>query len=695
MLHRFTTVILILLTGFIFACSGTRNPVQPENLPALPSGAAFEFTQAGENTLILGAWEIYIDPENLTVEAIPLRSAEQHFDVSPLLKPPNCYDCFLAKNLSFDAGTSILTVDIGFRNPSGIIGYDVRGIITYFGNKEFLNPDGYTLLFSPGPQQINPFVAYDTGIGNREFPGHTDQYETLDIYVPDFPQIAPFTYVVEASWPDNCKEPYEVKLAGISGSLFNDGSNAPLLQVYARDWQDDVATVTVDLGPIGGTITSLSPNGSIPDVWDAAISCSPGTPTGQYELLVTAVTSEPFDQTDSMFNYVMVNVTDPPAPGTEIFNPPERVATTPGESFVWPKHSIAVTSDDVSHVVFIDNMPDPESNLFHVYYVNNDGGVWNAPVQIDKGNGYANYATIAAGPDDTLHVVWEDARDHVLGSDIYYVSSLDGFLAENIIVTGDDGYRNVHPRIVVGNDGNLHVAWHSLDMIDIGQYEYDVWYIKKSAGNPSWDPPVTVASEAGIVEAYPSVAPGPLGAAYIAYQSDTSGTSGVYFNKNTSGTFDSAVTVTISDSYQPAMDVAPDGTILIAFFDYLDGTYTDIYLRSSFDQGDTWSSPTPISSSQDAYQYSPDVECTPEGDYHVSWHEEDEMGRPGRVYYREFLASDDWLDIIELVSFGGMGAFPSMDSDAAGHIHVTYMLYTLAEPPGQNNYEIWYRDSVP
>jgi len=687
---RYCFPILVVIAGFVLSCSGSGNPVQIDTRGDLPKPLDYLQTNPGDNTIILGAWEIYIDLESGTVDAVPLRTAEVHVNVTPWLTPPKCYDCFLAKNLIYDPDTKIFSIDIGFKNPTNLTGFDIRGIVTQFGFMELLNPDGWTELFPLIPGDRNPFVAYKTGIGQREFPGQTKQYENLVIYNPNFPTIPPFKYVVEASWPDNCKEPYEIIPVGVSGNLYADGSNSPLLQVYARDWQDNIESVIVDLSPIGGTTASLTENIAVPDLWEGPISCAPGTLIGEYELWIQATTSAPFDQTALMHNKTGVEVVDAPVPQIEVFNPPKLVASTQGESFIWPRHAISTGSDGQSHIVWVDNQPDPESVQFHVYYSQGSGDIWSSPKQIDSAEGYAIYATIALDSSDNAHIVWEDQRDHVLGSDIYYASSIDNFASETILVTGDAGLRNVHPRLEIGNDDKKHLVWHSYEIIDISNYEYDVWYM---SGTDVWSAPEQVSAEIGISEAYPAVAPGPGGSAYVTWHSNAAGPNGIYFAKNFGGPFEAPVTVSLDDAYQPAIDVDPTGKILIAYFDYLDGTFTDINLRISSDMGGTWGPPQLISESNDYYQYAPDVEASPDGDYHVAWHEEDDMGIPGNVLYREMLSTGDWQPITTIS--GGLGAFPSMDSDLDGHIHIVYQLWTLYEPPGQNNYEIYYRDSVP
>jgi len=693
MVQRLSYLALVLLTGVAVACAGGSVPTLPEaQNPQVAD--QYRFVSLSSNTVLLGAWEVTINPDSWSIEAVPLRQADMHFDVTRMLKPPKCYGCFLAKNLSYDPVTKILTIDIGFRNPSNITGCDVRGIVTEFGNMRFLNPDGYTDLFSPAPTKLNPFLAFDTGVGQREYPPLSNQYETMLIYNETFPKFDPFTYVVEASWPDNCREPYEVLYGGISADLYSDGSNTPRLQILARDWQNDISSVSVDLTPIGGTVIQLQPSLTTPDAWEGPVSCAPGTPIGDYRIMVRATSAPPTDQIDSIYNFITLTVVTPPEHGPEIFGEAERVAISPGESFIWPRHAIAVTGDGTSHVVWVDNSPDPDSNIFHVYYSKREGGIWSPSRQIDSDDGRAIYATIAADNLDAVHVVWEDERDHVLGSDVYYASSEDDFATESLLAPGDDGVRNVHPKIVSGSDGTLHAVWHSLETVEVGVYEYDVWYTRRPAGDPFWESAVSVVSEDSIVEAFPAIAPASSGAAYVAFQSDKPGAKGIYFTRNTSGSFISPVPAASGDAYEPALDVAPDGSLALAYFEYLDGSFCDIYLRHSSDEGSTWGVAQIVSESQDAYQYAPDVECSTDGDFHVAWHEEDDSGFPGRVLYRELLRGEGWQDIIELVETGGMGAFPSMDSDADGHIHAVYELLTPSEPPGQDNYEIWYRDSV-
>jgi hypothetical protein len=688
MLNRLPLAALAILAGFGFACAQSGSPSIPASTPPT------DFAQVGQNTLVLGAWTVSIDPAAGTVEVAELRTADKHYNVTTLVTPPKCTNCFLVKNLTYDPPSQVVTVDIGFRNPSAVTGRDVRGIITHFGSMELLNPDGWIDLFSPTPGEINPFVAYITGVGKREYPGGGSFYETLQIYDPLFPKFDSFTYIVEASWPVNCAEPYEVSQNGITGDLYSDGSNSQKLTIVAHDWQNDVASASVNLAPIGGGVVLLNPDPGVPDGWSANISCAPATPVGDYSLQVQASSGPPFDQTDTMYNRAEVSVVEPPAPGIEVFGDPEQVSSTPGKSFIWPRHAVAVTSDGIPHVVWVDNSPDPDSINFHVYYSNRTGGTWSTPQQIDGPDSYAVYATVAADPDNIIHVVWEDERDFVLGSSIYYSSSADGFATDTEIVQGADGLRNVHPRIVSGANGTLHVAWHTGQMLSDGGYESDVMYMRKTSGG-SWTLPLTAASTAGVLETYPAIAPASGDAAYIAYQSDEVDPHEILFTDSLSGSFSTPVQIVSGKAYQPAIDVAINGTIVVAYHDYQDGTFSDIYLKLSTDSGQTWSVAQPVSTANDKYQLAPDVECSPESDLHVCWHEEDDTGRPGRVYYREFIIGLGWQDIIEIVASDGMGAFPSMDSDPSGHIHLVYQLFTAGATPDEDNYDIWYRSSVP
>jgi hypothetical protein len=202
-------------------------------------------------------------------------------------------------------------------------------------------------------------------------------------------------------------------------------------------------------------------------------------------------------------------------------------------------------------------------------------------------------------------------------------------------------------------------------------------------------------SEEKVFESYPALAPGPDGAAYIAFGSNKVSPHAIYFTENTTGSFSQPELVTSTDAYQPALAVQPDGRLVLAYFDKIDGTFSDVYIRTSSNGGHTWGSPQVVSTSQTAWQVAPDLLCTKNGDIHVAWHEEDDEGLPGRVLYREFVPTLGWQGMVEAVASGGHGAFPSMASDSNDHIHMVYQLLTPADPPAKDNYEIWYRSSVP
>jgi hypothetical protein len=519
----------------------------------------------------------------------------------------------------------------------------------------------------------------------------------LQIFDPNFPKFASFKYVVEASYPTNCREPYDVSFFDISGNLYSDGSNSQQLRVLARDWQNDVAAVYVDLAPIGGNVIQLTADSSLQDAWKGDVQAANGTLPGTYRIEMWATSSPPTDQVSTLYNYLTLTVTEPPPPssGVEVFNPQERITNSSGESFIWPRHAIAVTSDGVAHAVWVDNSPDPDSNEFHVYYSKRVLGSWTAPKQVDSAAGRALYSTIAADKNDVLHVVWEDERNWVLGSDIYYASSVDNFASEGVIVVGKAGFRNVHPKIAAGKDGTLHMAWHSSEFKSLTWTASDLYYTKSTSGGSSWDSATSIVSDELLDETYPTVVPASSGSAYIAYQSSDKDLHSIYFTENLDGSFITPVVVTAGNAFQPEMDITPAGGLVLAYQETLSGPYSDIFIKASSNNGSTWGAPQQVNVTQGGYETAPDIECSLDGDVHVAWHEEDKNGHPGMVFYREFITALGWQDVFNIVGSGGAGAFPSMDSDSLGHIHMVYELLTPASPPNQDNYEIWYRNSVP
>lgn len=246
---------IILLLLILSACSGFVScAAMPQQIDGeQPLGLEPVTRGSYSDRALWGVWEIRFDLQELETVIVPSHYASPHFDITAMILPPACDDCLDVTVNSFDPVTRILDADVTLRNPYQIAGRDVRGILftNDFGH-ELANADNWTALFdAPGGGDINPFKAFAKASPNRIFAGGAEYTEKYLIYIPKPPNYAKITYTAEASYPGNCKEPYEItnftqdeigSVAGSSGSI----------SVDVSDWQDDVDVLTLEAPLITG-----------------------------------------------------------------------------------------------------------------------------------------------------------------------------------------------------------------------------------------------------------------------------------------------------------------------------------------------------------------------------------------------------------------------------------------------------------
>ena len=303
-------IALFILT--IIGCSGGPDaPITPP-LPddtgiQAPDIPRVENIEDSTRTL-WGIWSVTYDPEINEVEVVPVRVSEFHVDITDMILPPSCDDCFAIAVNGFDPVTRILDADVTLRNPYPISGKDVRGILFTNDYGHLLtNADDWTGLWdTPGGSSLNPFKAFAKSEANRIFVGDSENTENYLVYIPVPPAYFAITFAVDASWPGNCKEPYTIDNFTQVDDLFDYEGAYATLTVDVLDWQDDVSKVTL----VATEITGQSFTPFVYDsgnTWTLELVNNEAAPAGEYELRIIA------DSTDSpgtpLYDYVSVTIT--------------------------------------------------------------------------------------------------------------------------------------------------------------------------------------------------------------------------------------------------------------------------------------------------------------------------------------------------------------------------------------------------
>jgi hypothetical protein len=169
----------ILVTAiFLLGCSGASNPVS--NGPLQSSDRPGQETRSGH--VLWGLWHVTIDPDTLTAEAAPLRTAEFTCNVTQFMQPPASH----VNMISFafppgsDPANGYFVVDVSLKHPFPGLnvynGFDVRGVFMAngtltgshdssvlragFDDSTLQNADGYTRFWNS-----TEFTSFGTVFG--------------------------------------------------------------------------------------------------------------------------------------------------------------------------------------------------------------------------------------------------------------------------------------------------------------------------------------------------------------------------------------------------------------------------------------------------------------------------------------------------------------------------------------------------
>ena len=218
--------------------------------PTVPDNSFFDLPIPQINDVpgrtLLGTWTITFDTENLDFEINSSRLSEMHYNATHLIPSPE-----IVIN-GFDPSTCTIDVDVTISNPYPVDVYDVRLIIYTDAVGHILqNDDGWTSLHDiPGGWFINPFRAYAKDQPNCVFAGETECTENLKIFLPG--GNSNVSFAIDASFPDNCEEPY--KIVNFSQDvLYNQIGSSAMIHVDVYDWENDVNEVNLYCPAITGT----------------------------------------------------------------------------------------------------------------------------------------------------------------------------------------------------------------------------------------------------------------------------------------------------------------------------------------------------------------------------------------------------------------------------------------------------------
>ena len=273
-------VAFLLLSIAVTGCSNSA-----ETSSVIPSGRAS--LSGVSSRIVLGAYYLIIDPSAGSLLTAPMRTTCAHHDVLDQLLPPICDKCFFADIMAYDPYANAYTITLGLRNYSKYLVYDPRGVVVESTGYHLINPTGYFRMGSgggPDPQRYG-FIDFDSGLTKKMYPPGLFKEYTVQVGLPMEGKLTQIPFVIDACYPDNCREVYSLKHLSNSGSL-NPSGGSLTVKCEVKDWQGDVSWVRVDATPIEGGWVNFAKTGQ--DTWQVVLTNSAGANSGTYHLELAA-----------------------------------------------------------------------------------------------------------------------------------------------------------------------------------------------------------------------------------------------------------------------------------------------------------------------------------------------------------------------------------------------------------------------
>jgi hypothetical protein len=165
----------------------------------------------------------------------------------------------------------------------------------------------------------------------------------------------------------------------------------------------------------------------------------------------------------------------------------------------------------------------------------------------------------------------------------------------NVCVHPQETGEHIWPDIVVAEDGTVAVAW----MDEHAAGGYHIFYTFSTNGGLTWAPPERVDDRtAGSYSKFVTLAFTPLGTAVAVWEDDRSGQINLYFSKRT-GTPGTPWTPNLrinttggppsgGDFMDASLAVLDEQRYFVAWTDWREGVYYQVYCRCTRDGGTTW-----------------------------------------------------------------------------------------------------------
>jgi len=564
-LTRIIALTIVITAIFAGGCSSSGNqPILP-NADTNPFDNSIAAQDNSRGLIFDGS--MIIDTKMMSINIVERNSAA-NYNITGFLSSACSGGCFHYTIQSY--ANEVLTISLKVENPTSLQAYDLRMIFTNLFGKKILNPDNYTNLFDPsGGMPFNPQIAFMKELESRAFPVGSGAFddEILKLWFPSGsnPNV---NFVIAASYPNQCPEPYQIYDIAANGELTTSGGSCEL-SAKVRDHQNNIQWVAADTRIFTGNITFFQYD-AVSGNWKATISNSLSKPEGQYTVYFAA--GSPGTNNINLYDSFTVAVTSGPL----AFETPRAI-------------------DDYTYSAGPDTIT--------------EGG---------KGiRGIGNY----------VYVIYY-ITDEIGNQQVDLLRSEDGgdtFLPHIRVNTDDPNSIHICPALDVSPSGTLHAAWCRGDLSGFGSNQE---YAQSKNHGASFSQDIYLGGV--YLELWCDIAAYDNNIIYVVRNGAPGGGWNLFFDKSTDGGNSWLPDENLSQKIWgstpfndlfPVMDVDPSGNIYVVFESDASPekqSEWNVYLTKSSDSGGNFSTPKKLNDLPGNMRL-PNIACDKNGGVHALW----------------------------------------------------------------------------
>ncbi|MFB3907339.1 MAG: hypothetical protein ACE15D_02950 [Candidatus Eisenbacteria bacterium] len=215
-----------------------------------------------------------------------------------------------------------------------------------------------------------------------------------------------------------------------------------------------------------------------------------------------------------------------------------KISSFPMWSLTGP--AIATGPDSKVHIVWSEQIGEDLGD--QVFYRSGHGDDWDPVVQLSDSDG-TSYPAVAVDREGRVHVVWSDWASGMDG--IFYRRFESGEWTPIERINDYNGRTADHPRLAADPDGTVHLVWQQGDFYPPPTFS-NIYYSHWDGAVWSPQEPLTE----GIDSAQePAIAVAPNGDVHVLWQDNESGADQVYHRQRVAGVWSTAVV--IGDEAEP------------------------------------------------------------------------------------------------------------------------------------------------